>query len=212
MLPQLIELTGDPAKVVSIADFSATELGAKVTSGGGDKRAALEEAVRLFESGDLRMVVEETYSIEQTPGGAARQQDRPPPRPRGHRGRAMSWTAEELAAVGDADELRIASRREDGSLRPLVTIWAVRAGDDLLVRSAHGRANGWFRRAVPQHAGRIDAGGVTKDVRFEEVPADDHAAGDAAYHAKYDHYPKEYVDPVVSPDSWAATLRLVPEA
>ena len=67
VLPQLIELTGDPAKVVSIADFSAPGLGAKVTTGGGDKRAALEEAVRLFEAGDLRMIVEETYSIEQTP-------------------------------------------------------------------------------------------------------------------------------------------------
>jgi hypothetical protein len=121
----------------------------------------------------------------------------------------VTWTAEELAAVGEADELRIASRRADGSLRPWVTIWAVRAGDELLVRSAHGRANGWFRHAIERHEGRIDAGGVTEDVRFEEVPVADHAAGDAAYHAKYDHYPKQYVDPVVSPESWAATLRLV---
>jgi NADPH:quinone reductase-like Zn-dependent oxidoreductase len=67
VLPQLIELTGDPAKVVSIADFSAPGFGAKVTTGGGDRRAALEEAVRLFESGELRMIVEETYTMEQTP-------------------------------------------------------------------------------------------------------------------------------------------------
>lgn len=121
----------------------------------------------------------------------------------------MTWTEEELAAVGDADELRLSSRREDGSLRPWVVIWAVRAGDDLFVRSAHGTGNGWYRRALVRHEGRIQAGGVERDVRFEEVPADDHDEVDAAYHAKYDHYPKQYVDPVVSPDSWASTFRIV---
>jgi len=122
----------------------------------------------------------------------------------------MSWTEEELAAVGAADELRIASRRPDGTLRPFVPIWVVRAGDELIVRSAHGRGNGWFARALAAGEGRIEAGGVDRDVRFEEVPADDHVAADAAYHVKYDHYEKEYVDPVVSPESWTASLRLVP--
>jgi hypothetical protein len=122
----------------------------------------------------------------------------------------MTWSEAELAAVGAADELRIASRREDGSLRPWVIIWAVRAGDGLFVRSAHGRGNGWFTRALVRHEGRIEAGGVERDVQFVEVPADDHAAVDAAYHAKYDHYPKQYVDPVVGPESWAATFRLEP--
>ncbi|MGT2427072.1 DUF2255 family protein [Amnibacterium kyonggiense] len=121
----------------------------------------------------------------------------------------MSWTEQELADVGAADELRIAARREDGTLRPAVTIWAVRAGDGLFVRSAYGRGNGWFRHALATHEGRIEAGGVSKDVRFEEVPAGDHDEVDAAYHAKYDHYSKQYVDPVVSPDSWSATLRLL---
>jgi hypothetical protein len=122
----------------------------------------------------------------------------------------VTWPPDDLARIGAADELRIASRRADGTLRPSVPIWVVRVGDDLLVRSAHGRGNGWFRRALETGAGRIEAGGVTRDVRFEEVPADDHAPGDAAYHAKYDRYPKAYVDPVVSPDSWRATFRLVP--
>jgi NADPH:quinone reductase-like Zn-dependent oxidoreductase len=67
VIPQLIQLTGDPSRVVSIADFSATELGAKTTSGGGDTRAALEEAARLFETEELRMIVERTFTLEQTP-------------------------------------------------------------------------------------------------------------------------------------------------
>ena len=38
------------------------------------------------------------------------------------------WTADELTRIGRADELRIASRRADGSLRPFITIWVVRDG------------------------------------------------------------------------------------
>lgn len=67
VIPQLIELTGDPSRVVSIADGSATELGARFTSGGGDKRASLEEASRLMEHERLRMIVERTFTLEQTP-------------------------------------------------------------------------------------------------------------------------------------------------
>ena len=120
------------------------------------------------------------------------------------------WSAEELRAVGGADELRIASLRPDGSLRPFVTIWAVEADGGIFVRSARGRDNGWFRRALERHAGRIEAGGVAADVRFEEVDPADHETVDAAYHRKYDHYPKQYVDPVVTAESWRATFRVLP--
>ena len=49
------------------------------------------------------------------------------------------WTSEELTKIGTAEELRIASLRRDGTLRNPVTIWVVRLGDDLYVRSANGR-------------------------------------------------------------------------
>lgn len=67
VIPQLIELTGDPARVVSIADYGAAKYGAKLTRGGGDKAAALREAARLFETGELRMIVEHTFTLEATP-------------------------------------------------------------------------------------------------------------------------------------------------
>lgn len=121
----------------------------------------------------------------------------------------MAWTPDELTAVGDADELRIASLREDGSLRPFVTIWVVRADDGLFVRSAHGPENGWFRRALVRGEGRVEAGGVARDVRFEQVPVDDHGAVDEAFRTKYARYPQQYVAPVVSPASWTSTFRLV---
>lgn len=123
-----------------------------------------------------------------------------------------TWTDEELRTIGDADELRIASRRTDGSLRPAVTIWVVLADGALVVRSGFGRSNGWFRRALATHRARIEAGGTARDVRLEEVDPVEHDAADAAYHSKYDRYGPRYVDPVVDPESWTATLRLVPES
>jgi hypothetical protein len=122
----------------------------------------------------------------------------------------MAWTADELARIGKATELQITSRRRDGSLRPYVTIWVVRSGDELYVRSAYGHENGWFQRALSSGEGRIRAGGVERDVTFEEpdtaVDADLHAA----YHARYDRYGPSIVGTVVSPVAARSTLRLVP--
>jgi hypothetical protein len=120
------------------------------------------------------------------------------------------WTAEELAKIGGAEELKIASRRPDGSLRRFITIWVVRLGDDIYVRSAYGPDNPWFRRAVASGGGRIRAGGIERDVEFEvpgpEADEDLHAA----YHAKYDRYGPKIVGTVVSPEAARSTLRLVP--
>jgi NADPH:quinone reductase-like Zn-dependent oxidoreductase len=62
----LISLTGDPARVATIADFSAAALGVKVT-GGGDLRAteALGEAAALIEAGRLRVPVARTFTFAQ---------------------------------------------------------------------------------------------------------------------------------------------------
>ena len=54
-----------------------------------------------------------------------------------------SWTSEELNKIGTAEELQIASLRRDGTQRPPVTIWVVRVGDDLYVRSVYGRGSAW---------------------------------------------------------------------
>ena len=49
-----------------------------------------------------------------------------------------AWTSEELAEIGAAEELEIASVRRDGTLRDPVTIWVVPYGDSLYVRSVNG--------------------------------------------------------------------------
>ena len=121
-----------------------------------------------------------------------------------------TWTTEELTTIGDAKELRIASLRPDGTLRPYVTIWVVRAGQELYVRSAYGATNPWFRRALASGAGRIRAGGLERDVTFEQAATDVHAAVDAAYHVKYDRYGPAIVGTVVGEDAAATTMRLLP--
>ena len=121
------------------------------------------------------------------------------------------WTNDELERVGGAEELQVASLRADGSLRPFVTIWTVRSGDDLYVRSAYGTENPWFRRAVASGSGRIRAGGVELDVTFARAEPDAHAGIDAAYHAKYDRHGPAIVNTVVGDRAAAATIRLVPK-
>lgn len=123
-----------------------------------------------------------------------------------------AWTARDLDRIGKAEELRLSSRRPDGTLRPYVRMWVVRAGDDLYVRSAYGPDNPWFRRAKASGTGRVSAGGVERDVTFAEASPDVHAAIDAAYHAKYDRYGPRIVGTVVGPDVRDVTIRLEPVA
>jgi hypothetical protein len=125
-----------------------------------------------------------------------------------------TWTDDELRRVGNAAELQIASRHRDGSLRPYVTIWTVRAGDHLYVRSAYGADNPWFRRATASGSGRIRAGGIERDVTFtpaSELDAATQAAVDAVYHAKYDRYGPKIVGTVTGAHAAPVTLRLDPD-
>src|SRR5437879_11749078 len=77
-----------------------------------------------------------------------------------------SWTRNDLERIGAADELLLASFKEDGTHRKPVTIWVVRVGDDLYVRAYRGRETAWFRHIQLRPEGRISAGGVTKEVTY----------------------------------------------
>jgi len=121
-----------------------------------------------------------------------------------------AWSDDELSRIGRAEELQVASTRPDGSLRPYVTIWVVRAGDDLYIRSAYGSTNPWFVRARAAGAGRIRAAGLERDVTFADANPDAHVAIDAAYHAKYNRYGPAIVDSVVGAKVQAVTIRLMP--
>jgi hypothetical protein len=122
-----------------------------------------------------------------------------------------NWTPEELAAIGNTDELNLQSRRGDGSLRDPVTMWVVRHDDDLYVRAVRGR-EGWYRGTKSRHEGHIRSGGIDKDVTFAAADADERLndAIDAEYRSKYHSYAAEFVDPVVNEQAKSATIKLVP--
>ncbi|HEX4011738.1 MAG TPA: NADP-dependent oxidoreductase [Solirubrobacteraceae bacterium] len=65
-LPALVELTGDPQHVITIADFAAAgELGVPVTGGPDAPRAwyALDDAIDLMRAGDFSMPVAHTFPL-----------------------------------------------------------------------------------------------------------------------------------------------------
>ena len=120
------------------------------------------------------------------------------------------WTSDELNTIGSAEELQIAALRAEGTLRKPVIIWGVRLGGDLYVRSVNGRTSAWFRGVQVQHAGRIWAGGMEKDVSFvEEAGPGINEKIDAAYAAKYRRNPSS-VEHINSPTARAATIKLMP--
>ena len=121
------------------------------------------------------------------------------------------WTSDELNKIGNAEELEIASLRGDDTLRKPTTIWVVRAGDDLYVRSVYGRGSGWFHGTQVRREGQIRADGVEKDVVFvDESDPDIHEQIDAAYRTKYRRYAASIVNTTLTPEARAATVKLVP--
>lgn len=69
VIDELIELTGNPSTVLSIADFSAGAKGAKVSTQPEHQDSAYAEAARLFEAEKFTLPVERTFTMEQA--GAA---------------------------------------------------------------------------------------------------------------------------------------------
>jgi hypothetical protein len=123
----------------------------------------------------------------------------------------MPWDSHDLDTIGAAEEIDLASERPDGTMRPFVTIWAVRDGDGLYVRSAYGPRNGWYRRALASGKGRVRAGGIERDVTFTPADPATGPALDRAYHTKYDRHGPAIVGTVVGPDAARVTIQVLPQ-
>lgn len=121
-----------------------------------------------------------------------------------------TWDAEDVAAIAAAEELRVASRRADGSLSRPVTIWSVALHGVVVVRSAYSADNGWYRRALARGEGRISAGGVERDVRFQPGDHFDQQLVDDEYRRKYAHHPDATVRTVVGEHAHRVSLIVTP--
>ena len=126
-------------------------------------------------------------------------------------GSMNAWSTTELDQIATNDELEVAGRRPDGSLNDPVTIWVVRHGDDLYVRSFKGANGKWYRGTRASHQGHIHSGSVDKDVTFvDETDSRTIKAIDEAYKAKYRHYQDDIVDPMLAKPARGTTMKLVP--
>ena len=119
------------------------------------------------------------------------------------------WTNDELKRIGGAEEVETEVLGRDRQMRPPVTIWLVRVDDDLYVRSVRGGRGAWFRAVQETHEGRISAGGVEKDVRFEEGEPSVNDKVDAAYRVKYRRYAGRILDSCLTPAARSTTQRVV---
>ena len=125
----------------------------------------------------------------------------------------VGWTEEELNTIAGTEEIDVASRRADGTLRTPRIVWVVRHGDALYIRSVLGPDAAWYRGVQTRHEGHIWAGGIHRDVQFVEI---DHTPGgsvddgiDAVYRDKYGAGP-EPIEHITSPLARQTTLRLDP--
>lgn len=67
IIPELIDIVGDPARVLSVADFSAERYGAKFSHGPPkDPELVFAEVARLCSKGLFRLRVKQTFPLERT--------------------------------------------------------------------------------------------------------------------------------------------------
>ncbi len=123
-----------------------------------------------------------------------------------------NWIRHDLERIGAAEVLQLATFKKDGTLRRPVVIGVVRVSDELYVRAYRGRETAWFQHIQRRPEGRIEAGGVTKDVTLVDASSDGALNNqiDAAYQSKYRRYSAKYVDPMIALQARATTLKLVP--
>jgi hypothetical protein len=121
----------------------------------------------------------------------------------------MTWQADILRKIAEADDLHIAPFRDDGVTPGTPTwIWSVAVDGALYVRGYNGQASRWYQAAQRQKAGQITAAGATRDVAFE--PADGVVGSriDDAYKAKYRGSP--YLAAMIGDRARGATIRIKP--
>jgi NADPH:quinone reductase-like Zn-dependent oxidoreductase len=67
IIPELIDIVGDPSKVVSVTDFSAVEYGARFSAGPPRNiQQVLAEVADLYEKGLYQLYIQAVFPLEET--------------------------------------------------------------------------------------------------------------------------------------------------
>ncbi len=119
------------------------------------------------------------------------------------------WSADQLKAIAENDDLFVSPFRKDGMTYGTPTqTWALVVGGNVYVRAANGQESRWYQAAVACRAGRVRVAGPYYDVTIEPAGDDDADAIDAAYEAKYPGSPAVPVMQGAGPKS--ASVRISP--
>jgi hypothetical protein len=127
---------------------------------------------------------------------------------------SSSWTPHDLQRVNASDELVIAVRRADGTLRSGVPIWVVCVDQHVYVRTWYRRPNGWFGHALRSRRAHIQVSDLRADVTIADLgegTTELRGAIDNAYRTKYASNGSSTIVQMVSDTAAATTLRLEPE-
>ncbi|QGY42722.1 DUF2255 family protein [Maribellus comscasis] len=120
---------------------------------------------------------------------------------------ANGLTIEEIEQIAQKDDFHIAPFREDGKTYGTPTwIWIVMVDNQLYVRAYNGTKSRWYQSAIKQKAGKIEAAGMVKKVRFEPETGSINKKIDDAYREKYSNSP--YLLSMISERAKAATIRV----
>ena len=118
-------------------------------------------------------------------------------------------TTADIALIAAKDDFHIAPYRADGQTFGTPTwIWVVAVDDALYVRAYNGARSRWYQSAIKQGAGKIEAAGLVRQVRFEPVTGAVNDEIDQAYRAKYSGSP--YLGAMISQRARAATVQVLP--
>ncbi|MTI28734.1 DUF2255 family protein [Fulvivirga kasyanovii] len=122
---------------------------------------------------------------------------------------SKTLTQEEIAQIALKDDFHIAPYRADGKTFGTPTwIWVVMVEGELYVRAYNGTGSRWYKSAIDQGAGKIEAAGLVKSVRFKPVSGKINEKIDEAYRRKYNGSP--YLNAMISERTKAATIQILP--
>lgn len=117
-------------------------------------------------------------------------------------------TEEEVHQIAQKDDFHIAPYRSDGETFGTPTwIWVVEVEGALYVRAYNGTSSRWYQSAMKQKAGKIEAAGLVRRVKFEQVSGAINEDIDEAYRHKYSGSP--YLNSMISDRAKAATVKVV---